>query len=247
MASSGERGERTPATGSARERPTAGAARPTGRPDPTASPIASTGTPIASTATDDADPDRTVDADPGRPVARGARGPRRGRSRLRRLAYGVYFLFPPPWRRRLVRLVMARYTVGAVALVYDAENPDRLLLLRQPRSVGWSLPAGLLQRGERPVDGCVRELAEETGLRLSAEDLTPAVPNAVVHTRGMWVDVVFEARVPASTVTLDVDDAEVTEAAWHRLDNLPPLTVATARLLSYYGIGPYVDYPEIRA
>jgi hypothetical protein len=48
-------------------------------------------------------------------------------------------------------------------------------------------------------------------------------------------------------VTLQADGAEVIEAAWHRLDNLPPLTIATARLLSYYGIGPYADYPEVRA
>ncbi len=72
------------------------------------------------------------------------------------------------------------------------------------------------------------------------------MPNAVVHTQGLWVDMVFEASVPASAVTLQADGAEVLEAAWHRLDNLPPLTIATARLLSYYGIGPYADYPEVR-
>ena len=109
-----------------------------------------------------------------------------------------------------------------------------------------SLPAGLLGRGERPVDGCARELAEESGLRLRPEDFTPAVPNAVVHTRGMWVDTVFEARVPASTATLEVDGAEVVEAGWHRLDSLPPISVATARLLAHYGIGPYADFPEAR-
>jgi ADP-ribose pyrophosphatase YjhB (NUDIX family) len=198
-------------------------------------------TPVATTATDD-----SVDADP--PMVPPRRAPGRGvRSQLRRVAYGVYYLLPPPLRRRLVRLAMARYTVGAVALVYDADDPGRMLLLRQPRAVGWSLPAGLLQRGERPVDGCVRELAEETGLRLPPEAMTPAVPNAVVHSRGMWVDVVFETRVSAAAVTVTVDGTEVTDAAWHRLDNLPPLTVATARLLSYYGIGPYADYPEARA
>ncbi len=47
-------------------------------------------------------------------------------------------------------------------------------------------------------------------------------------------------------MTLQVDDAEVLEAAWHPVGNLPPLTVPTAVLLSYYGIGPYVDYPEVR-
>lgn len=169
------------------------------------------------------------------------------RARLRRLAYGAFFILPPRWRRRLVRLVMARYTVGAVALVRDAEQPGRLLLVRQPRAVGWSLPAGLLRRGERPADGCVRELAEETGILVSAQELEPAVPNAVVHTRGMWVDTVFWVSVPASTTALQVDRAEVLDAAWHALDSLPPLTVATARLLSFYGIGPYADYPEVRA
>ncbi|HEY7225857.1 MAG TPA: NUDIX domain-containing protein [Micromonosporaceae bacterium] len=194
-------------------------------------------------------------ASSGRPAAAATRGTdapgpptatRRAKALAHRLGYGVYFLIPHRLRRALVRVVMARYTVGAVALVRDAEQPGRLLLLRHPRSAGWSLPAGLLQRGERPVDGCARELAEETGVRLRAEDLTPAVPNAVVHSRAMVVDTVFEARVPASAITIEVDGAEVAEAGWHRLDNLPPLTTAAARLLSYYGIGPYTDYPEVR-
>jgi ADP-ribose pyrophosphatase YjhB (NUDIX family) len=166
--------------------------------------------------------------------------------RLRRIAYGFFYVIPPRLRRWIVRLVMARYTVGAVALVRDAEQPGRLLLLRQPRALGWSLPAGLLRRGERPVDGCARELHEESGIRLSAEQLEPAVPSAVVHSNGMWVDVVFWANVPASTVKLAVDGAEIVEAAWYPTDSLPPLTVATARLLSYYGVGPYADYPEVR-
>jgi ADP-ribose pyrophosphatase YjhB (NUDIX family) len=168
--------------------------------------------------------------------------------RLRRFGYGVFYTLPGPLRRRLVRLVVSKYIVGAVALVRDSEasGAGRLLLLRQPPGVGWSLPAGLLQRGERPIDGCARELAEESGLVLGSDELTPAVPNAVIHTRGQWVDVVFDAAVPASQAEFQVDGAEVLEASWHRIDNLPPLTPPTARLLSHYGIGPYVDYPEVR-
>jgi 8-oxo-dGTP pyrophosphatase MutT (NUDIX family) len=174
-------------------------------------------------------------------------GPRRGPSRLRRAAYGVYYLVPPKLRRRLVRLALGRYTVGAVALVHDTDQPGRVLLLRHPRATGWSLPAGLLRRGERPVDGCARELAEETGLRLDAEQLTAAIPNAIVDTGRVWVDTVFEARVSASDVTFEVDGVEIAEVAWHRVDGLPPLTIATARMLSHYGIGPYANYPEARA
>lgn len=190
---------------------------------------------------------RTEGGAPGRTATETDSALRRVRSGVRRAAYGVYYLVPPKLRRRLIRLALGRYTVGAVALVYDSDQPGRMLLLRHPRAVGWSLPAGLLRRRERPVDGCARELAEETGLRLRAEDLTPATPNAIVDTGRVWVDTVFEARVPGSTVTFEVDGAEIAEIAWHRLDRLPPLTVATARLLAHYGIGPYKDYPEARA
>jgi 8-oxo-dGTP diphosphatase len=168
--------------------------------------------------------------------------------RLRALGFQAFYSLPPRWQRLLVRLAMPKFIVGAVALVRDAEAraPGRLLLLRQPPGTGWSLPAGLLHRGETAAHGCVRELAEESGVVVDVDDLNPASPNAIVHSRGRWVDVVFEAAVPASGVTLRVDGAEVLEAAWHRLDNLPPLTRPTAQLLSHYSIGPYAGYPEVR-
>ena len=52
---------------------------------------------------------------------------------------------------------------------------------------------------------------------------------------------VFEAEVPASRTELKVDGAEVFEAAFHPLDDLPRLSRATANLLGYYGIGPRAD------
>lgn len=169
-------------------------------------------------------------------------------ARLRQIGFKIFYALPSSVRRRLVRLVVGKYIVGAVALVRDSDAPapGRLLLLRQPSGVGWTVPAGLLRRGETPAQGCARELAEESGIELTPDELSPANPNAVIHSRGRWVDVVFEASVPASQVRLAVDGAEVIEAAWHRLDNLPPLSPATARLLSYYGIGPYVPYPQVR-
>jgi 8-oxo-dGTP pyrophosphatase MutT (NUDIX family) len=101
-----------------------------------------------------------------------------------------------------------------------------------------------MDRGETPVECAVRELAEETGIRVPVEAVTPAAPNAVVHVRGRWVDVVFETEVEAPEAFV-LDRDEVIEAAWYRLDALPPLTVATAKLLAHYGIGPYTDYPEV--
>ena len=168
-------------------------------------------------------------------------------SRLRTFAFRIFYRLPGRWRRRIVRLIQPTYTIGAVTIVRDAEAPapGRILLLRQPPYSGWSIPGGLMDRGEKPIQCAARELAEETGIRVPAETLRPAVPNAIVHTNGQWVDMVFEVEVPP-TDTFEIDAAEVFEAAWHRLDALPPLTVATAKLLSYYGIGPYAEYPEVR-
>lgn len=114
----------------------------------------------------------------------------------------------------------------------------RLLLLRQPPGIGWTIPGGLLNRGEQPLDCAVRELAEETGIKLSPDALRQAVPNAVIHTRGRWVDVVFEATVDPAQHNIQVDGAEVWETGWFAPDTLPQLTRPTARLLARYGLGP---------
>lgn len=157
--------------------------------------------------------------------------------RTRAYLVGVFYRLPIRWRRRLVRLGTGKFVVGAVVLLRDRDDPGRMLLLRQPPGRGWSLPAGLLKRGEPPAAGAARELLEETGVRVHADDLVPASPSAIVHTHGRWVDVVFEARVPGD-VPLRPDGAEVWEARWYPVTGLPPLTTATARLLGAYGVGP---------
>ncbi len=173
------------------------------------------------------------------------------RQRVRAQAYRFAYWLPGRVRRVVVRRVMPKYIVGSVVLLRDSDaaatpgNPGRLLLQRQPPGHGWSVPGGLLDRGERPIEAAARELFEEAGVRIDAAELTPAVPNVLVHIGGRWIDCVFEAHAPGDT-EFTVDGGEVLEAQWFRLDALPPLTVPTARLLAHYGIGPYVDYPEMR-
>ncbi|MFI5838528.1 NUDIX hydrolase [Catenuloplanes sp. NPDC051500] len=158
---------------------------------------------------------------------------------LRAIAYGTFYRLPLVVRRRIVRAVVPKYVVGAVVFVHDSEAPapGRLLLQLQPPSVSWTLPAGLLQRKEAPIDGALRELHEETGLKLTRDDLIPATPNAIVHAKG-WVDMCYHAFVPASTAPIRADGAEVLEIGWYSLDDLPKLSPATGRLLGMFGIGP---------
>ena len=166
------------------------------------------------------------------------------RASARAAGYRLAYRLPRRMRRRLVRIAMPKFIVGAVVLLRESGD-GRIMLQRQPPGHGWSLPGGLLERGERPVAAAARELFEEAGVRVDPADLTPMTPNVVVHTHGRWIDCVFTVSVPTDT-PFRVASGEVLEAAWFRVDALPPLTVPTARLLAHYGIGPYADYPEVR-
>jgi 8-oxo-dGTP diphosphatase len=62
------------------------------------------------------------------------------------------------------------------AIVHDAEG--RLLIIRRGRPPGkdlWSLPGGRVEPGETDAQAVVRELAEETGLRVEPGRLIGSV------------------------------------------------------------------------
>jgi 8-oxo-dGTP pyrophosphatase MutT (NUDIX family) len=72
------------------------------------------------------------------------------------------------------------------ARVVLVDRADRTLLLRggdpaRPGLRWWFTPGGGLEAGETPAQGAVRELFEETGLRVSADDLGEPVWHQVTE------------------------------------------------------------------
>lgn len=110
------------------------------------------------------------------------------RDRLYTVALTVFRLLPGPVRRTMVRAGTPHFTVGAVCAI---EHEDALLVLRQPHRPGWSLPGGLLDHGESSAEGVVREVREETGLRVEVGMPLSVLVNGPLRR----VDVVYRIRV----------------------------------------------------
>ncbi|WP_426562896.1 NUDIX hydrolase [Angustibacter sp. McL0619] len=139
------------------------------------------------------------------------------------LALRIFRRLPAPVRRSLVRAGTPGFTVGAVCLL---ERDDRLLMLRQPHRVGWSLPGGLLDRGESAADAVVREVSEELGLRIEVGRPVTVVVDSPLRR----VDVIFRVQVEGEVS--ERVGGEATTARWLRADEVDEMDGPTMQILA---------------
>ena len=144
---------------------------------------------------------------------------------VRRGALRTYRWLPRRLRLMLIRTFAPTFTVGALCFV---EDDGRILVLRQRHRVGWTLPGGLLNRGESAEEAVVRELAEETGL--AAEVGIPL--GVVVEPRARRVDVIYHVRVDAAPDV--VPSSEAVHADWLRPDELGTVDEPTAQAFALF-------------
>jgi len=128
--------------------------------------------------------------------------------------------------------------VATIAVI----SPGHMLWGKRRDDGKWTTPGGHLHPGESPVDGAVRELAEESGIIVTADKLKPL--GAVTNTKGVRIHT-FRLDVPkmiSPTVKRD-PDKEIEVWKWvpfesgrlpaHILSNLhaqPNAIVAALRL-----------------
>ena len=137
-------------------------------------------------------------------------------------ALRLFRRLPAPVRRGVVRAGTPGFTVGAVCLL---ERDGRLLMLRQPHREGWSLPGGLLSRGESAADAVQRELVEEIGVRV----LVGRPITVVVDSPLRRVDVIFRVEV-----TGDIGErvgGDATSARWLDPNEIVEVDAPTRQIL----------------
>jgi ADP-ribose pyrophosphatase YjhB (NUDIX family) len=146
------------------------------------------------------------------------------RRRVMTRVYAAFGRLPRGLRRRIVRSVSPKFTVGAVCFVVREDG--RVLLVRHSYNRRWGTAGGLAKRREPPRIAAVREAREEVGLEVELVGHAAVVVEPVLRR----VDVVYLAR-PVEDAQADrarPTSAEILEVGWFALDDLPDISTETA-------------------
>lgn len=69
-----------------------------------------------------------------------------------------------------MRLFQSQFLVGVTGVILN-DKKEVLLFKHTYRQHAWSLPGGYMQAGEHPAEALEREIKEESGLVVSADDM----------------------------------------------------------------------------
>lgn len=111
------------------------------------------------------------------------------------------------------------HQISAVACFIEAEQ--KILLLRTANELKfqnnvWGVPGGKLEAGETPIEGAVRELQEETGLKLNYDQLEFVIK---LYVRAKELDYEFyiyksTLSTPIKNVNIIIDSKEHNDFVW---------------------------------
>jgi len=112
---------------------------------------------------------------------------------IRRTLLRGFGHLPSRARRFVIRWASPTWTAGAVAIL--ERDDGRWLMVSPVYRKGWSLPGGLIDRGEDPATAVIREFAEELGITIAVTGDPWIVYDSVMRR----VDAVFRAELVDNT------------------------------------------------
>lgn len=125
----------------------------------------------------------------------------------------------------------AALTVDAIVFYYSEKTAHVLLIERggEPFKNMWALPGGFIEMDETLEQACIRELEEETGLKVESMQQFRAYDAPKRDPRHRTISVIFFVELPCEKQVTGSDDAS--NAAWFPVDKLPDLGFDHAQIL----------------
>jgi len=125
----------------------------------------------------------------------------------------------------------AALTVDAIVYCNDGTTTCVLLIERgrEPYQIKWALPGGFIEMDETLEQACIRELEEETGLKVDTMQQFKAYDAIDRDPRHRTISVVFSVQLDKKREVKGNDDAVA--AAWFSIDELPELAFDHAEIL----------------
>jgi 8-oxo-dGTP diphosphatase len=134
---------------------------------------------------------------------------------MHRLTARLWHMIRGPWQWRMLWFAHAKFMIGVTGVVRDSGG--RVLLLRHrmwPEGRQWGLPTGYARARETFQETVVREVREETGLRVAVGDLV-----RVRSGYRLRAEVAYEAVYLGGELRLN--SLEILDAGWFARDDLP--------------------------
>jgi 8-oxo-dGTP diphosphatase len=126
-----------------------------------------------------------------------------------------------------------RPALTADCIVFTTDAVPQVLLIERgndPYKGCWAFPGGFLNMDETTEQCAIRELEEETGLKIEKAHQVGAYSKVDRDPRGRTVTVAYLAIVDKPLSVKGQDDAA--RAEWFPIDALPPLAFDHAEIMS---------------